>query len=484
VNVKAEIVIIGMGPAGLGAALNLIEAGVREEIVVIDRGRPLDHRPCPADSGHLCLGCNHTCNVVSGFGGSMHDGDALKLSLFPSGRRLQSRLPVDCALQHNPRIFKTFSVSDSDFVSPSRIPGLNTKSYPVASVSAAAVRRTLDGLVEKLSASKNVKLHFGCELQRIEHSADGFVLHSRTRNIESMTVDARFVVVAVGRSGLFWWKPELRRIGLRHTSPVCSIGFRFEGPSEYFKSIGAIQPDLKTTIHYGSVKTKTFCFCAGKEGGKIKYVDYGKFTLLDGHLAIDEPSETANFAVLAQLLDSRSKPQTVEDIEASILSQYVKLNEGFPGKPVIQWAPDFVQMRYTIRSMEEFKNRTGWAPRFKQLACAKLYDLVSEPVHAAICNTFLKVLEVLIRSPAGRQNEMLPIHKFGVSGLELEGLWDVLEVSEELETSIPNLFAIGDCNGLAQGVYQAMISGYAASDAIKRRLSPIAAPVKASVRLN
>lgn len=73
---KVDTVIVGMGPAGLGTALGLRRTAPQEKVLLIDKGRPLTRRACPADLGKLCRGCGETCNVVSGFGGSMHVGDA------------------------------------------------------------------------------------------------------------------------------------------------------------------------------------------------------------------------------------------------------------------------------------------------------------------------------------------------------------------------------------------------------------------------
>jgi hypothetical protein len=42
------------------------------------------------DKGFTCTGCGRVCSVISGFGGSMHDGDGdgARLSQLPSGRSL------------------------------------------------------------------------------------------------------------------------------------------------------------------------------------------------------------------------------------------------------------------------------------------------------------------------------------------------------------------------------------------------------------
>ncbi|MDH6575118.1 hypothetical protein [Kitasatospora sp. MAP5-34] len=92
-----HVVITGAGPAGLACARAIASTNPGMDILLLEAGRPYRHRPCPVDRGFKCTGCGGVCNVVSGFGGSMHYGDGAKLSLLPSGRRLVPHLGVDRA---------------------------------------------------------------------------------------------------------------------------------------------------------------------------------------------------------------------------------------------------------------------------------------------------------------------------------------------------------------------------------------------------
>ena len=87
-----SVLIIGAGPAGIAAALTLIDEGYTGEIRLVELGRDLPSRLCPVDRGHACAGCGGTCNVLSGLGGCIHYGDAVKLSLLPAGKRLRDTL--------------------------------------------------------------------------------------------------------------------------------------------------------------------------------------------------------------------------------------------------------------------------------------------------------------------------------------------------------------------------------------------------------
>src|ERR1051326_4015499 len=85
-----DVLVIGAGPGGIAAADLLSGSGAR--VLLVDAGRPYQRRACPVDMGRSCHGCRNVCNVISGFGGSIHFGDGVKLSRFPSGRRLAELL--------------------------------------------------------------------------------------------------------------------------------------------------------------------------------------------------------------------------------------------------------------------------------------------------------------------------------------------------------------------------------------------------------
>ena len=55
-------------------------------------------------------------------------------------------------------------------------------------------------------------------------------------------------------------------------------------------------------------------------------------------------------------------------------------------------------------------------------------------------------------------------------GVEVKFYSNRIELSAELETSVSNLFAIGDGAGITRGLLQASASGILAGEAIEKRL--------------
>ena len=78
---RYDVIIVGAGPAGLFAALELTEKGA--SVLVVDKGRSLEGRKCPLKNGAVgqCIHCS-PCSVICGWGGAGAFSDG-KLTLTP-----------------------------------------------------------------------------------------------------------------------------------------------------------------------------------------------------------------------------------------------------------------------------------------------------------------------------------------------------------------------------------------------------------------
>ena len=77
---KADVVIVGAGPAGIFTALEMIKKGSRQKIVMVEKGRAVEDRRCPKAQTHKCVNCKPYCHITTGFSGAGAFSDG-KLSL-------------------------------------------------------------------------------------------------------------------------------------------------------------------------------------------------------------------------------------------------------------------------------------------------------------------------------------------------------------------------------------------------------------------
>jgi uncharacterized FAD-dependent dehydrogenase len=462
-STSVDVLVIGAGPAGLMAADRL--AG-KARALVVDAGRAYQRRPCPVDRGRQCHGCGGICNVISGFGGSIHYGDGVKLSRFPSGRRLAELLgdarserlsdeAVDVLCADDEPTFRTAETAASPFP---------LKDYPVAQLSSAQVRSIIVRLHDRLAAHPSSEVRMQTLVTALEpRGPSSWSARLRGPDGYEQDITARAVIAAVGRRGQRWWHEQVRTLGLRHRAPTPSVGLRFECPKQLLRRGSEIHGDFKTTLVCHGVKVKTFCFCAGPGGGRIKFTDYGDHTLLDGHVIPEHlPGGTANFALLAQLKDGRGRPRDAAWVESQLLAPYRALRQDRPGKPVLQWFPDFRDGALRCNDLREFEARAGFSPSLRDYRIGNLARILPPDVHSAMVDSFHELMGFFNAAPVAE-----PIaSQVGVIGLELESLWDELDLSDGMQTSLPGLYAAGDCTGLAQGILQAAVGGLAAADSI------------------
>ncbi|HSK68018.1 MAG TPA: NAD(P)/FAD-dependent oxidoreductase, partial [Candidatus Limnocylindria bacterium] len=75
-----DVVIVGAGPAGIFTALEMLERGSRQKILMIEKGQPVERRVCPKSRTGRCVNCRPYCHITTGFSGAGAFSDG-KLSL-------------------------------------------------------------------------------------------------------------------------------------------------------------------------------------------------------------------------------------------------------------------------------------------------------------------------------------------------------------------------------------------------------------------
>ena len=89
---KADVVIIGAGPAGIFTALEMLRRGSRKKILIVEKGRRIEERHCPKHKTGNCMNCKPYCHITTGFSGAGAFSDG-KLSL--SMKALQSKAAAE-----------------------------------------------------------------------------------------------------------------------------------------------------------------------------------------------------------------------------------------------------------------------------------------------------------------------------------------------------------------------------------------------------
>ena len=467
-----DILIIGCGPAGISTATIIGEKNKKLKIALIDAGHDYKKRHCFIDHRKECMNCN-PCNVISGYGGSLHYGDSVKLSKFPAGKHLVDLLGKKMANEYMNIALNKFIKKEATkkFVFPEKnfLPFKDIKCYPVATLNADDVKLFLKKTYIKLKKTENLDLFLNTNVVSIKPLEEGsnfkiFCLNNKM-NINLL---ANKIIFAGGRYGLRWCGKTAHDLGINHSQSNPFLGLRFEGPKELFKEAGKIHPDLKLSFHKnGKYKIKTFCFCGGIGGGRIKTINYGAYTLLDGHVVVEKNNNRCpgNFALIIKNESLNKEDYKIKNRINRIIFSYKNLPNR--GRPVFQLYKDFKNKSKTMLSIDKIKASLGFLPSINYIKNSDLSVFFNKEEHDFLCKTFEYIFQRLYSLsslPKNVYTRKKILDNMLVMGLELENSWDKLYLKPSMETSVKNIYVAGDATGLAQGVLQAMVSGIAAAN--------------------
>lgn len=459
--ISTRVAIVGTGPASLAAASKLLSCSSSIQITIYEKGHLHSHRSCPVDYGRNCHGCRGVCNVTSGFGGCLHVDNAIKLSRFPSGRRLRSVLGMEyeCFEREAMSFFET---SPADYVEGSNPIGdiLTPRQYPVAEVGESRLSSWITKTYKTLTRSCQIRLN--TRVLGITATGREFeVISSKKRVINLDRFDV--VLMASGRSGINDANDWFHSTGVKRSIGRPSIGIRIELPGDLLRPLYEMHRDFKFTDHRWSHKVKSFCFCGKPDmGGRIKYCHYqdqfiAGVVFIDGSTSIDgmhHSGYTGNFALLAQIATEGLSGR--DWLNKVFIPCYIRASDG---QPVWQPLSELVSDRNTLVDVRS------------SVACMRR-GAVDSIIPRNILNDLIASYDLIARFAAQRSAFALEEYwdKAVVMAPVAEFAWDRVETISRLETSIPGLYVIGDSAGLAQGNLQAAIGGFAAASQIIDRL--------------
>ena len=441
---KYDVLIVGAGPAGIFAALQLKGAAV----CIIDRGPDIDQR-------------DRKAGILSGWGGAGAFSDG-KITLSPEvGGQLASLMPegeVRKLLRQVDQMWLEYSGplkvygADSDEVAAierrAQLAGLRLIQSEVrhlgTEICPLVLTRMRDALREKIDVRMNTAV---AELL-VE---DGKVRGVKTESGEE--IEADYVIVAPGRVGADWLAREAQRLGIKTMINPVDIGVRVEVPAAVMKDLTDVVYEPKL-IYYSKAfddRVRSFCVCPN---GEVVLEKYDGVTSVNGHSYARKQTTNTNFALLVStsFTEPFHEPITYGRYVASLANL---LSEGV----IVQRLGDLESGRRSTAARIE---RGLTEPT---LAAAVPGDLsfVLPYRHLSGILEMLQALDKLAPGVASRHTLLY--------GVEVKFYSSRLELSDKLETPIANLFAIGDGAGVTRGLAQASASGVIAAKEIASRMA-------------
>lgn len=454
-----DVIIVGAGPAGLFAALELSRTS--SNVLLIDQGEDIPDRVCRIKNRGHCLHCD-PCHIMCGVGGAGTYSDGL-LNLHPSIGGDLKGLAGDDAWDLIDEVDSAFL----RFGAPNKILEPSSDDAEMLKRRAAAAGARFIPIRQRHMGSDRTPEIIAAFKKDLEHKGIKFRLGSRVEDLiieggrcsgvkltDDTQITAQKTLLAAGRIGAQWIDVLLDRYAIAASYGPLDIGVRVEIPSIIMDPITRINRDPKfhiVTRRYDDF-VRTFCT---NPGGFVVKEEYPDFIATNGHSMTNQLSENTNFAFLVRL--ELTKP--VENTTAYGMS-IAKLVTTIGGhKPVIQRLGDLHKGR---RSTEERIARNAVDNTLKDVTPGD----ISMALPHRIVMDIIEGLEVLNQIVPGVNADSTLLYapeiKFYARKVEV--------VDSSLETTIKGLYVAGDGAGLSRGLVAAAATGILAARGIASAL--------------
>jgi uncharacterized FAD-dependent dehydrogenase len=454
-----DVVIVGGGPAGIFAALELIK-NLKLKVAILEKGYNLSERVCPANErGIACANCS-SCSITCGWGGAGAFSDG-KLTLSTEvGGFLDNYISKD-QLQ---RLIAEIDDIYLEFGAPTQVYG--TDEEVITQIQKRAVLADLRLIPSRirhlgtgytkivLQAMQDYLLQKGVEIYTGIGVAELIVNDGKLKGVrceQGLEYLGKHVIVGPGRDGSDWLSKEAKRLGLEAAVNPVDIGVRVELPAEVMEELTAAIFESKF-IYYSRTfedRVRTFCMCPH---GEVVMENQDGLITVNGHSHAERKTANTNFALLV------SKTFTEPFHEPITYGRYVAgLANLLGGGVIVQRLGDLQSGR---RSTKERLAKGLVRPTLESATPGDL-SLVLPYRHLLALSEMLKALDIIAPGVNSRNTLLYGVEvKFYSSRLSLNG---------HLETKIPNLYAVGDGAGVTRGLMQASISGVIAARNIMKQ---------------
>ena len=460
-----DLIVIGMGPSSIFLAYELIINKKAKNVVLIDEGKPVERRYCPVEKKGECMKCKPYCNITSGFSGAGAFSDG-KLSLYNKedddiyvGGNLHKYIGVEKTKQ-------LIDYADSiylKFGADTHLEGIEHKEE-INKLKKKAKKEDIDLIsipirhlgteksheiykkIQDFLEENNINMMYETVVEDLiieDNQIKGVkIIDANDPKVEKELFSKR-VVLAVGRKGADWLSNMCEAYDIKTEQGIVDIGIRYELKDEVMKDVNKYLYEGKFIGRPYPFRDKVRTFCQNPSGFVSEEVYDDGLSLVNGHSYKNRKSKNTNLAILVSH-NFKDPFDTPIEYGKNIAKN---LNELGNGAILVQRLGDIQRGK---RTWQEELDKNEVVPTLKSAVPGDITFAIGYRTMTDIL-TFISAMDKVIEGFADPHNLLY--------APEIKFYSNKVSIDENFETSIKNLYCIGDGGGMTRGLMMASAAG-------------------------
>lgn len=413
-----DIIIVGSGPAGLGAAFHIAENS-KKSVLLIEKAK--------ISSGGLRNDCKQNYTYPVGFTTELWDENEAALIL----EDVAAHLNPDYVQQRNLDVY----------IKRAEKLGVKLLNIKQAHVGTDRAKGLIADLINQLK-DIGVTVSLEAEMTDIDYE-------NRTISLkDSSLIKFHDLIIAPGRAGYTWLQRLMDTLNITYSDNVVDVGIRVETREEYYP----IVKDYYDPKFIFPDRVRTFCTNSGS--AHIVKEKYDKYYSVNGHAYSTDrqPNGLVNFAMLKTI--TLTDPVVSGHQFAEILGQMAMQLSG--GQPMMQRIGDF---RLGKRSLKDTFNLDlyDFEPTLKSSTPGDVSLAIPSKIMRDIWSA-MKMLDTII---PGIMHPSTIIYYPEIKTYAIRP-----EFIDKNFSVKKNIYMIGDGAGTSRGITGAWASGIRAAEGI------------------
>ncbi len=455
---NTDIAIVGAGPAGIFSALEMLRKGSKKKIVIIEKGKAIEHRHCPKQKTKVCMNCKPNCHITTGFSGAGAFSDG-KLSLsyevggdFPS---LIGEMNAQALIDYTDSIYLEFGadthvegVNADEEVKAIRkraiSAGLKLVDCPIRHLGTEKAQE-LYYAIEQYLINNGVEIRFDCEctgllLDNEQGRCLGLVATDKNGDFE---IHAAHTIIATGRRGADWLEKICAQYHVAHQPGTVDIGVRVEVRNEVMEKVNKALYESKLIGYPRPFKNKVRTFCQNP-GGFVSQENYDNdLAVVNGHSYKELKSDNTNLAILVSHNFSTPFNQPIE--YAQKVGELTNMLAN--GHILVQRFGDILDGK---RTWPKELMQSNLRPTLPDAVAG---DITAAMPYRAMINiiNFIQAVDCVVPGFAAYETLLY--------SPELKFYSNRIKMDEKLETNVKGLHCLGDSSGWTRGLMMASVMG-------------------------